>query len=78
VHPITRALSEMVCVRRHVSSLRCNSVSRVLQMHELIKQYGLGMVQSYMGHIMNAARDAVMNMLVDFSLRRGLGEVRAC
>ena len=45
------------------------------QMHDLIAEYSLEVVQAYMGYIMQAAEAAVRNMLVRFSLQRGMDEV---
>jgi 5-oxoprolinase (ATP-hydrolysing) len=41
----------------------------------LIQEYGLEVVTAYMGHIMHAAEEAVRDMLVTFSLRKGMGEI---
>lgn len=43
--------------------------------HELIGEYGLGVVQAYMRHICANAEHAVREMLREFSLSRGLPEV---
>lgn len=45
------------------------------QMTALIQEYGLEVVTAYMGHIMFAAEQAVRDMLVKFSLRKGMGEI---
>jgi hypothetical protein len=46
------------------------------QMHDLIKEYSLQVVQAYMTHIMVAAEAAVRAMLCEFSTRSGMNEVR--
>jgi N-methylhydantoinase B/oxoprolinase/acetone carboxylase alpha subunit len=46
-----------------------------VQMHALIEEYSLEVVQAYMAHIMRAAETAVRDMLVSFSKRKGMGEV---
>jgi hypothetical protein len=46
-----------------------------MQMHDLIKEYSLDVVQAYMNHIMVAAEAAVRHMLHEFSLSRGMPEV---
>lgn len=43
--------------------------------HELIAEYGLGVVQAYMRHIQSNAEQAVREMLVAFSEEQGLPEV---
>ncbi len=43
--------------------------------HELIAEYGLGVVQAYMKHIQANAEGAVREMLVAFSREQGLEEV---
>lgn len=42
---------------------------------DLIKEYSLGVVQSYMGHIQSNAESAVREMLCAFSTQQGLSEV---
>ncbi|GAX85880.1 hypothetical protein CEUSTIGMA_g13296.t1 [Chlamydomonas eustigma] len=42
---------------------------------DLIEEYGLNVVQAYMGHIQRNAELAVRDMLKDFSLQQGLPEV---
>lgn len=44
-------------------------------MHELVGEYGLGVVKAYMVHIQNCAEDAVRNMLREFSLSKNLEDV---
>ena len=44
-------------------------------MQELVAEYGLGVVQAYMGHIQVAAEQSVRAMLRGFSLREGMKEV---
>ena len=42
---------------------------------DLIQEYGLTVVQSYMGHIQSNAESAVREMLCAFSMQQGLSEV---
>ena len=44
-------------------------------MPELVKEYGLDVVQAYMSHIQRCAEEAVRGMLREFSLSKGLGEL---
>eukprot|EP00903_Cladosiphon_okamuranus_P015215 g14063.t1 len=41
----------------------------------LVSEYGLDVISAYMGHIQDNAEAAVRQMLVDFSLQMGLGQV---
>ncbi|CAM9536473.1 unnamed protein product [Pylaiella littoralis] len=41
----------------------------------LVSEYGLDVISAYMGHIQDNAEGAVRQMLADFSLQMGLGEV---
>ena len=56
-------------------SLTFSCVRARSQMAQLIQEYSLPVVQAYMGHIMHAAENAVRDMLVRFSRKKGLGEV---
>ena len=44
-------------------------------MHELVKEYGLGVVQAYMTHIQSCAESAVRDMLRSFSRQEGMAEI---
>jgi hypothetical protein len=66
-------------LKDNLSDLRAqvaaNKQGEVL-MHELIREYGIGVVQAYMNHIQANAEQAVRAMLVTFSKRQKLAEVR--
>jgi len=65
-------------VRDNISDLKAQAAANrkgIALVRELIEEYGLEVVQAYMGHIQANAEEAVRAMLVRFSKRVGLPEV---
>ena len=63
------------CLADNLSDLKAQVAANtrgIGLVRELIAEYGLGVVQAYMGHIRDAAERAVRDMLTAFAQRQGL------